>query len=435
MVATSEFARRRRQLMKINGEGSVTIIPSAATKRRNGDVDYPYRQDSDFYYLSGFSEPESVLVLVPGRDRGESVMFCRERDPDREIWDGPMAGLEGVREHYGMDDAYPIGDLDDILPNLIDGAERLYYTIGRDRDFDQRVLVWVNLVKQQGNRGARAPDEFVSLDHHLHEMRLFKNRTEIAAMRKSGKIAVAAHCRAMQECRPGKMEYEIAASMMHTFLSHNARPSYQPIVGGGANACVLHYIDNSARLNDGDLLLIDAGCEHQHYASDITRTFPVNGKFSPEQATLYEIVLAAQLAAIDKVQPGNSWDCPHQAAVQVLTQGLLDEGLLSGSLDEALETESYRRFYMHKTGHWLGLDVHDVGDYTVASEPRVLERGMAMTVEPGLYVAPNCEDVDPRWRGIGIRIEDDVVVTRDGHSVLSDGAPKSIAQIEALMAA
>lgn len=434
MVSKSEFSRRRKQLMRITGEGSVTIIPAAPVRIRNGDVDYPYRQDSDFYYLTGFAEPAAVLVLVPGREGGESVMFCRERDPARETWDGPMAGLEGVRELHGMDDAYPIADIDDILPNLIDGAERLYYTIGRDREFDQHVLSWVKLVKAQARHGARAPDEFISLEHHLHEMRLFKTRAEVSSMNRAAKIAAEAHLRAMRECAPGKMEYEIAATMMHAFLSNNAQPSYQPIVGGGVNACILHYVLNNAELRDGDLLLIDAGCEFDHYASDITRTFPVNGKFSPVQKDLYEVVLQGQLDAIEMVQPGNSWMCPHDAAVRTISQGLLDLGVLKGSVDQVLEEETYKQFYMHKTGHWLGMDVHDVGDYTVAGEPRELERGMTMTVEPGIYIGPNTPKVAKRWQGIGIRIEDDVVVTRDGHQVLSGKVPKTVAAIESLMA-
>ncbi len=432
MIGSQEFARRRRQVLRMIGDGAIAIIPAAPLRRRNGDVDYPYRQNSDFFYLTGFTEPDAVLLLAPGRARGESVLFCRERDPERELWDGPMAGLQGAREDHGVDDAYPIDDLDDIAPNVIDGADRLYYTLGRDKEFDQRVLGWVEQVRKQPHHTTGAPDEMVSLDHFLHDMRLIKNRPEVMAMRKSARIAGAAHLRAMQACRPGAMEYEIAADIVHTFLRHNAQPSYQPIVGAGANACVLHYVDNGARMSDGDLLLIDAGCEFEHYASDITRTIPVSGRFSAEQKAVYDIVLQAQLDAIDKVAPGNSWECPHQAAVRTISQGLLDLGLLSGTLDEVLENGHYKAFYMHKTGHWLGLDVHDVGDYTIDNEPRCLERGMAMTIEPGIYINGQ-SDVDERWHNIGIRIEDDLVVTRDGREVLSAKVPKTVEQIEQVM--
>ncbi len=429
----SEFERRRRELMAMMGEGSIAVVPTAPERTRNRDVLYPFRPDSDFYYLSGFAEPEAVLVLIPGREHGEYILFCRERDPQREQWDGLRAGQEGAVKRYGADDSFPIDDIDDILPGLMEGCERVYYTMGVDLEFDHRVIGWVSHVRERTRAGIRAPSEFVSLEHLLHEMRLIKSRAEVEVMRRAAQISAAAHRRAMEVCRPGMMEYEIEAEFEAIYRRYNGRAAYPSIVGGGRNGCILHYIENDARLEDGDLLLIDAGVEIEYYASDITRTFPVNGRFSPEQKAVYEIVLAAQEAAIAEVRPGRSWNAPHEAAVRVLTQGLLDLGLLKGSLDEALEQESYRPFYMHRTGHWLGMDVHDVGDYKIDSHWRELEPGMVTTIEPGLYFSPMLEGVDERFIGIGVRIEDDVLVTASGHEILSEGAPKAVDEIEALM--
>jgi Xaa-Pro aminopeptidase len=434
MIKQKEFARRRKHLMEMTGAGSMILLAAAPVRIRNNDADYAYRQHSDFYYLTGLSEPEAVLVLIPGRPHGESLMFCREADPDREIWDGPMAGLRGAVADFGMDDAFPIGDIDDILPNLIEGRERLYYTIGSDKDFDQQVISWVNQVREQTKKGARPPEEFVALDHVLHDMRVFKTRDELKSMARAAKIACKAHTRAMQVCRPGLTEYQIAAELNYVMQLDNAVASYQPIVGGGNNACVLHYVLNQDCLNDGDLLLIDAGAEYDHYASDVSRTFPVNGKFSGPQRDLYDIVLQAQLDAIDQVKPGNAWSDPHRAAVATITRGLLDLGILKGKLDELVEVEACKPYFMHKTGHWLGMDVHDVGDYQVDGRARVLEAGMVTTVEPGLYIAPDAKAVQAHFRGIGIRIEDDVAVTRDGNRVLSCDAPKTVDEIEKLMA-
>lgn len=432
---TKEFARRRRQLMRMIGKGGIAILPAGPTRVRNRDVEYAYRQDSDFHYLTGFPEPEAVAVLMPGREHGEYVLFCRDRDPLRETWDGRRAGPEGAVRDHGADDAFPIGDIDDILPGMLEHSERVYYTMGLSAEFDQRLLGWVNQLRAAAKSGVTTPTEFVALDHLLHDMRLFKSRGEVAAMRKSAKIAAAAHVRAMRVCRPGMMEYEIEAEFLHEFRRHDATTSYHPIVGGGANGCILHYVENRDRLKDGDLLLIDAGCEYDYYASDITRTFPVSGRFSPEQRALYEVVLEAQLAAIDKVQPGNHWDDPHDAAVRVLTRGLVRLGLLKGRLPTLIKNGDYRRFYMHRTGHWLGLDVHDVGDYKVGEEWRILEPGMTMTVEPGLYIAPGSRGVAKKWWGMGIRIEDDVLVTAGGPDVLSADAPKDPDEIERLMQA
>ena len=430
----AEFKRRRDDLLSMIGPGAIAVLPAAPEHIRNRDAHYPYRQDSDFFYLTGFPEPEAVLVLIPGRPHGEYILFCRERDPSREIWDGPRAGQDGAVETYGADDAFPIDDIDEILPGLIEGHEKLYYTMGVDLEFDHRVISWVNHVRQHARSGAKAPGEFVSLQHFLHEMRLIKRRAEIEVMRRAAQVSAAAHTRAMQVCRPGMMEYEIEAEFQGIFRRHNGWPAYTPIVGGGGNGCTLHYVENNAPLNDGELLLIDAGVELECYASDITRTFPINGRFTPEQKAVYEIVLAAQEAAIAATLPGRSWNEGHDAATRVLTEGMIELGLIEGPLEVALEAGSYRRFFMHRTGHWLGMDVHDVGDYKVDGEWRLLEPGMVLTVEPGIYIPAGSEDVDKKWWNIGIRIEDDVLVTKDGNDVLTRDVVKTVADIEALMA-
>jgi Xaa-Pro aminopeptidase len=430
----AEFASRREELMNMMGPGCIAVLPAAPERIRNRDAHYPYRQDSDFFYLTGFPEPEAVLVLVPGREHGQYILFCRERDPAREVWDGARAGQDGAVRDFGADDSFPIDDIDEILPGLIEGREKLYYTMGVDLDFDHRVIGWVNHVRQNARTGAKAPGEFVSLQHLLHEMRLIKSRNEIGVMRRAAQISAAAHRRAMQVCRPGMMEYEVEAEFQAIFRRHNGWPAYTPIVGGGGNACVLHYINNDQPLKDGDLLLIDAGVEIECYASDITRTFPVNGRFSPEQRAVYELVLKAQDAAIEAIAPGRHWNEFHDVATRVLTEGMIALGILQGSVDEALEQGTYRRFFMHRTGHWLGMDVHDVGDYKVDGEWRLLEPGMVVTVEPGLYIAAGSEGVDPRWWNIGVRIEDDVLVTRDGREVLTADVPKRVDEIERLMA-
>lgn len=434
MFKSSEYLRRRRQLMRLAGDDSILIVPAAPERIRSNDSHHPYRQSSDLLYLSGFAEPEAVLVLVPGRAAGEALLFCRERDAEREAWDGRRLGPEGAVEALALDDAYDIADIDDILPGLIEGRNRVYYQFGRDQEFDLRILAWVNRVRAQVRLGAHPPHEFLQLGHLLHELRLFKSREELKVMRRAAKIAAAAHCEAMRAVRPGLYEYAIEAELHYHFRRHAAVPAYESIVGGGANACILHYRENSAVLQDGDLLLVDAGAELLGYASDITRTFPVGGRYSPAQRVVYEMVLAAQEAAIAEVRPGNHWDAPHEAAVRVLAEGMLRLGLLKGSLDKVLADASYKRFYMHRTGHWIGLDVHDVGDYKIDGEPRVLEPGMVLTIEPGCYIAPDSRGVAAKWRGIGVRIEDDVVVTAQGCEVLTDGVPKHPEQIEALIA-
>lgn len=427
------FQRRRRELMDCMG-GGIAIIPTAEVRDRNGDVDFPFRPDSDFYYLTHFPEPEAVAVLIPGRAHGEYILFCRSKDPEREIWDGRRAGQEGATAEYGADDSFPIEDIDEILPGLLENREKVFYSMGRHPEFDARLMGWVNEVRGKSRSGVSAPGEFIDLDHLLHEMRLVKRPEEMKLMRRAAKISTQAHRRAMQSCRPGMLEYEIEAELLYEFKKGGASfPAYPPIVGGGRNACVLHYIENNTVLKDGDVLLIDAGAEYDAYAADITRTFPVNGRFTGEQRAIYEVVLAAQLAAIEEVRPGKHWNEPHERAVRILTQGLIDLGLLKGSADGLIENGDYKRFYMHRTGHWLGMDVHDVGDYKIDGQWRILESGMVLTVEPGLYISEGAKNVDPRWWNIGVRIEDDVHVTSGDPEVLTADAPKSVADIEAVM--
>ncbi len=434
-MSPREFERRRKQLMRMMGKGGIAILPAAPVRKRNRDSEYAYRQDSDFLYLTGFEEPESVAVLIPGREHGEYILFCRERDAVRETWDGRRAGTEGAVSEFGADDAFPVSDIDDILPGLVERCERVYYTMGVHPEFDTRLMGWVNELRAQAGKGCHTPQEFVALDHMLHDMRLYKSRAEISTMRRAAKIAANAHRRAMRTVRPGMKEFEIEAEFLHEFRRHGSQPSYNPIVGGGANACILHYTENNAELGAGDLLLIDAGCEIDGYASDITRTFPVNGRFSVAQRAIYEVVLAAQKAAIDKVKPGNHWNEPHDAAVRAITRGLVKLGILKGRLPTLIKEEAYKPFFMHRTGHWLGLDVHDVGDYKVGEEWRQLEPGMVLTVEPGIYIAPDAKGVAAKWRGIGVRIEDDVLVTRDGCDVLSRSVPTDPEAIEELIQA
>ncbi|MFL0804074.1 MAG: Xaa-Pro aminopeptidase [Agarilytica sp.] len=434
-ISKAEFARRRKQLMGMLEPNSIAILPSGEEKIRSRDTDYPFRQDSDFLYLTGFQEPEAVLVLIPGREHGEVVWFCREKDREREIWDGLRAGPEGVCQQYGADDAFPIGDIDDILPGLLEGRERVYYTLGKNAVFDKHVMDWVNSIRAKARSGATPPGDFLDLDHLLHDMRLYKSAEEVRMMERAGEISANAHRLAMQVCAPGMMEYELEAEINFYCAKRGGRhPAYNAIVGGGKNACILHYVENAAKMKSGDLVLIDAGCEYENYASDITRTFPINGKFSEEQAAIYNLVLASQNAAMEKIVVGNHWNEPHDASVHVITQGLIDLGLLDGKLEKLIEDNAYKDFYMHRIGHWIGMDVHDVGDYKVGGEWRVLEPGMMMTVEPGIYIAQDNTNVAAKWRGIGIRIEDDVLITKDGPKVLTSAAPKTVEDIEALMA-
>jgi Xaa-Pro aminopeptidase len=422
--------------MALMGTNSIAIVPSAKQQLRNRDVEYPFRQDSDFHYLSGFDEPNAVLVLLPGRKQGQFVLFCQERDPDKELWHGYRAGPEGACADFGAEDAFPIGDIDEILPGLIEGRERMYYALGKEPEFDRRIMGWVNTIRSKVRSGAHPPGEFIDLDHLLHEQRLLKSPAELKLMRRAAQVSATAHIRAMQMCRPGLNEYHLEAELLHQFMTNGCRNwAYPPIVAGGDNACILHYIDNNRLLGDGDLVLIDAGCEFDYYAADITRTFPVNGVFTEPQRQLYDLCLQAQLAAIDSIKAGVSWNVPHEVAVRVITAGLLKLGLLKGKLQRLIDKAAYMPFYMHRTGHWLGMDVHDVGDYKIGDQWRELESGMVLTVEPGIYVSPDNTGVAKKWRGIGIRIEDDVLVTEQGCEVLSRDVPKDIDAIEALMAA
>lgn len=433
-ILPEEFASRRRALMARVGADAAVIIPAAVHHRRNSDTEYRYRQDSDFYYLTGFAEPEALLVLLPGRADGEFVLLCRDRDRTMEIWNGYRAGPEGAVSDFAANQAFVIGDAATQLPALLAGRKRVYAPLATGTAFDAELTGWINAVRAQGRAGVEAPESLHAIDKALHPLRLIKSAAELAIMQAAADLSAEGHRRAMAVAKPGRYEYELEAELLHSFTRHGcSAPAYGSIVGGGANACILHYTENNAVLNDGDLVLIDAGGELAYYAADITRTFPVNGRFSAEQKALYEVVLAAQLAAIAVVQVGQSWQAPHAAAVRVLCQGLLTLGLLKGDLEAVIEAGDYRRFYMHRTGHWLGMDVHDVGDYRVDGEWRALAPGMVLTVEPGLYIAPDDDTVEARWRGIGIRIEDDVVVTDAGPHVLSAKAPKTIAEIEALV--
>ena len=434
-MKAAEYRRRRRALLRALGREGLAILPAAREVIRNRDVHYPFRQSSDFSYLTGFPEPDGVAVLAPGRKEGELVLFCRPRDPEREQWDGPRAGVEGAVALYGADQAFPLGDLDAQMPGLMDGRERLYFPVGADPDFDARVLAWVSQLRAQVRKGASPPEVFITIESLLHEQRLRKSAAELKVMRRAARISAQAHRHLMRFCRPGRRESDLESEFLHQCAIQGARwQAYQPIVAGGANACVLHYVANDAELKDGDLALIDAGCELDGYASDITRTFPVNGRFSPPQRAIYEVVLEAQAAAIAKARPGNAWNEPHEAVLQVLTKGLIRLGILSGRPGRLIKEEAYKPYYMHRTGHWLGMDVHDVGRYKHNDKWRTLEPGMVLTVEPGLYM-PATDAVPAPFRSIGVRIEDDIVITEDGSEVLSATAPKDPDAIEALMAA
>ncbi|GGC09670.1 Xaa-Pro aminopeptidase [Marinobacterium zhoushanense] len=429
------YAERRRRLLEMLPEGSVALVAGASLATRNRDAEYAFRQHSDFYYLTGFNEPDAILLLRPGRDAGQVVLFCPPRDPAMEIWTGYRAGPEGCVERFGADQAFDLSELETQMPQLLDGARKLYYALGSDDALDSRVRGWLNAVRAKERQGAEAPQELILLDNMLHEMRLLKDEEEVQIMRRAAQISAEAHCEAMRRAAPGAFEYQLEGTILSYCMDRGARfQAYSPIVGGGENACILHYIDNDAPLHDGDLVLIDAGCELDCYASDITRTFPVNGRFSPEQRALYELVLNTNQACIELIRPGLPWNEVHDLSVRLLTGGLIELGLLEGELDQLIESGAYKEFYMHRIGHWLGMDVHDVGNYKVDGEWRPLAPGMVMTVEPGLYVSPQNEKVEARWRGIGIRIEDDVLVTAQGAEVLTAAVPKRVDEIEALMA-
>lgn len=431
MTDTSFYAERRKRLQTAMKHG-IAIVPTAPEVVRNADAHYDYRHDSHFYYLTGFAEPEAVLVLIAG-EKMQTVLFCREKNAEREVWDGFRYGPDAASEKFGFDAAYPISQLDEKLGELMGNQPLLFYPLGADSGWDGRIIELREGVKAKSRTGIRAPGEIRDVRETINEMRLFKDVHEQEIMRRAAQISCEAHRRAMRFTRPGHFEYEVEAELLHEFCRHGARhPAYTSIVAGGANACTLHYVGNNARLNDGDLLLIDAGCELEGYASDITRTFPVNGKFSAAQKDVYEIVLAAQAAAIRAAKPGELWSAPHEAALRVLAQGFVDLKLCQGSVESVLETESYKQFYMHRTGHWLGMDVHDVGEYKIGDQWRPLQPGMMLTVEPGCYIRP-ADNVPPALCNIGIRIEDDVLITAQGNEVLTRAAPKTVAEIEEAM--
>jgi len=430
----SEFAARRRQLLEAMGDGAA-LFPSAPLAARNRDVEHPYRQDSDLYYLTGFDEPASVLLLTNEHAEHRAVLFVRPRKRDREIWDGPRAGVEGAVQTFGADVAFPIDELEKRLPDYLGNVERVHYRLAQYDEVDAKLFECLNLLRRGGRSGIAAPEAIIDPSASLHEMRLRKSDREIETMRQAATISKEAHLRAMCVARPGLHEYEVDAELLHIFRKHGSeRPAYESIVGSGPNATILHYRAGSRVLNDGELLLIDAGCEYGYYASEITRTFPVNGSFSDAQRAIYEVVLHAQKAGIEAVKPGITLKDIHDRAVRSITEGLVGIGVLQGDVDTLIEEKKYEPFYMHRTSHWLGMDVHDVGHYYVDGKHRPLEPGFVLTVEPGIYIGTDAEDVDARWRGIGIRIEDDVLVTKAGADVLSDGIPKEIDDIEAACA-
>lgn len=432
MIKTSEYKKRRKQLMKIAGEQSIIILSSRPEFIRNGDVHHYYRQDSDFYYLSGFNEPEAVLVLIPSNNGQQQILFCREADPKKMIWDGPMVGTQSAVDDYGFDAAYDIKEIDQRMPLLLTGCEKVCFKIGDDNNFDQKLSQWIKSIETRKGQKSNTPEEFMSISHIIHDMRLYKSHAEIKCMKQSADIAAGAHIRMMQHCKPGDFEYDLQAEYVYHLTKHQSHSSYPPIIGSGENGNILHYINNNQQMSNGDLVLIDAGAEYDFYASDITRTFPVNGQFSARQKDLYEVVLQSQADAIEAVKIGNHWNDFHDVAVKTISQGLLDLKILKGSLEQVLDEKSYANYYMHMTGHWLGLDVHDCGDYRVDDLWVELEENMVLTVEPGLYISENSK-APKAWRGMGIRIEDDIQVTKKGPVVLSKNAPKSINEIEQVM--
>jgi Xaa-Pro aminopeptidase len=433
-ISTDEFTQRRATLLAQLDDNSAVLIQSAPMVNRNSDVDYLFRQDSNFFYFSGFDEPDALILLKKVAGKVQYHVFCQPRNKEMEIWFGYRSGEEGVIAQYNADFAYSNETLDSKVPELLDGLDRLYYSWGNSR-LSAMVSEWLATMRKRSRQGVIAPSQLLQLDELTYEMRLIKSAAEQDMMRQAAKISAKAHVRAIEECKPGVMEYHLDAHIQHCFAMNNCpQAAYPSIVGGGKNACILHYISNDQSLVDGELVLIDAGAEYQYYAGDITRTFPVNGRFSEEQAAIYNLVLKANLECIAMVKPGTGWNDVHDHAVFVITAGLVELGILQGNIEQLIEAGAFREFFMHKLGHWLGMDVHDVGNYKVDGEFRELQAGMVMTVEPGIYVSPDNLDVDARWRGIGVRIEDDVLVTATGSEILSADVPKSIAEIETMMA-
>ncbi|MEA5542826.1 aminopeptidase P N-terminal domain-containing protein [Limnoraphis robusta Tam1] len=435
MITSAEYQQRREQLMAKIGTGTA-IFRSAPMAVMHNDVEYNFRQDSDFFYLTGFNEPNAVAVLAPHHEKHKFVLFVQPKDPEKETWTGYRTGVEKAKEVYGADEAYPIAELDEKLPQYLQKADRIYYRLGQDEAFNNKVLKhWQKLMRVYPKHGT-GPIALQDAGTLLHPMRLLKSETELELMRKAANISVKAHNHARTFAQAGRYEYEIQAEIEHLFGLNGGTPAYPSIVASGANACILHYVENNRQLQEGDLLLIDAGCSYKYYNADITRTFPISGKFTPEQKTIYEIVLKAQIAAIEQVKPGNPYQQVHDSAVRVIVEGLMELGLLTGDIEEIIKEEKYKPFYMHRTGHWLGLDVHDVGVYQWGENPQELQPGQVLTVEPGIYISPEIKpvegqpEIDQRWRGIGVRIEDDVLVTPQGYDVLTAGVPKSIEEME-----
>ena len=428
------YRERRSALLKSMREhagGGLALVPTAAEIARNRDSLFPYRHDSYFYYLSGFPEPEALVALVAGSEGDKHVLFCREKNAEREIWDGFRYGPDAAREIFGFDEAYPIAELDRVLPDLAADRPALYTPLGMQASWDLKVSQTLNEVRNRVRNGVSAPETVVDVRTTLDTMRLTKDPHEIALMRRAAQISSGAHRRAMAKSEPGMFEYQVEAELAHEFLRHGAQAvAYSSIVASGPNACVLHYRDNNRQMLVGDLLLIDAGCEYRGYASDITRTFPVDGKFTGPQRDIYELVLASQVASLDAVKPGAEFHDYHKVAERVLAQGFIDLGLCKGSLDDVLEQGTFKQFYMHRAGHWLGMDVHDAGLYQVKGQSMRLAAGMVLTVEPGAYIRP-ADNVPERFWNIGVRIEDDVLVTAAGNENLTIDAPKSVADVEA----
>ncbi|MBA3661274.1 MAG: Xaa-Pro aminopeptidase [Gammaproteobacteria bacterium] len=434
MISMNEYAKRRKALMQEVGDRAIVILHSAPEISRNGDALYDFRQNSDFYYLTGFEEPEAVLVLAPHRAEGEYILFNRQRNKDKEIWHGPRAGQDGACSHFLANQSFPIEQFEELLPELLSDRESIHYPIGQNEILDQIILRAMNEIKAKIRGGMEFPTTFVDVGPSLHEMRLFKTPQEIKLMQRAVDISHEGHVRAMKACKPAMHEYELEAEFRYACFRQGARSTaYSSIVGAGKNSCVLHYVSNNNKIENGDLILIDAGAEYQNYASDITRTFPANGQFTKEQRQIYELVLASQLAAIKTIKPGESFLAAQHTIVEILTAGLVELGLLKGDVEELIEQQAYFPFYMHRSGHWLGLDVHDVGRYKINNKWRTLEPGMVLTVEPGLYIAAD-SGAPKRFHNIGVRIEDNVLVTEAGHTVLSQAIPKTIEEIEAIMA-
>ena len=430
-----EFEKRRRKLAKLIGKDGIAVIPTASTRVRSRDTDYPYRPDSDFYYFTGFSEPNAVMILAPGREDGSFILCLREKNPLTEIWDGHMEGLNGVKKNYEADQSFDIEDLETILSSLFLGRQKVFFTLGQDEVLDKILMKSFNAVRAGQRRGGVVPSEIQALEPLVHEMRLIKSKYEISLMKKSAKISVDAHKQIFENCKPGVFEYQIEADIIHEFGKHGAVPAYTSIVASGQNACTLHYISNRDKMKSGQLLLTDAGCENEMYAADITRTIPVSGEYSKEQKEIYELVLEVQKNAINSIKPGQTFEGLQSDAIKGLTKGLKKLGLLKGRVDQLIKSEAYKDFYMHGIGHWLGMDVHDVGSYMdQKGKSRKFENGMVLTIEPGIYISKKNKNVPTEYRGIGIRIEDDVLVTKSGCDVLTKALPKEIGEIESIMA-